>query len=158
MNSSERGQALSLESFLPYRLSILTNRISRQLANLYADRFDLSIPEWRVLAVVARHPGASAELVCRKTEMDKVAVSRAVTRLLQSRRLQRSYAAEDRRRSVLRLTPRGQRTYQRIVPLARQFETRMLGALTQRDRKDLERVLSKLDEALGVGTLEKGDS
>ena len=137
-----------LDKFLPYRLSILANRISRQLSQLYAQRFELSIPEWRVLAVVARHPGASAELVCRKTAMDKVAVSRAVARLLKSKRLQREYAADDKRRSVLRLSAQGQRIYRRIVPLVRRFETQVIGELTQRDRRDLQRVLDKLDSAV----------
>jgi len=137
-----------LENFLPYRLSMLSNRISRQLATVYAQKFDLSIQEWRVLSVIASHPGASAELVCRVTEMDKVAVSRAVTRLLQNKRVQRRYAINDKRRSVLRLTVQGQRIYERIVPLARQFETRILSQLTQRDHKDLKRVLDKLDAAV----------
>ena len=141
-------QPLALEKFLPYRLSVLTNRISRRLAELYAERFDLSIPEWRVLAVVARHPGLSAEQVCRATAMDKVAVSRAVTRLLESKRLQRRYATEDRRRSILRLTARGERVYQRIVPLAQQFETQVIAELSKRDRQDLDRVLTKLDAAV----------
>ena len=144
----ETNQPLVLENFLPYRLSVLTNRISRQLSELYAERFDLSISEWRVLSVVARCPGVSAEQVCRKTEMDKVAVSRAVARLLKSERLQRSYAAEDKRRSVLRLSIQGRRIYERIVPLARNFETQVIGDLTRRDRNDLERVLAKLDAAI----------
>lgn len=142
------GEFLPLEEFLPYRLSLLTNRISRQLSNLYAQRFGLSISEWRVLAVIARYPGASAELVCRKTAMDKVAVSRAVARLLESKRLQRKYAADDKRRTMLRLSAQGQRVYRRIVPLARKFETEVIGDLTQRDRKDLQRVLNKLDSAV----------
>jgi DNA-binding MarR family transcriptional regulator len=148
MRPNDDGELLQLEEFLPYRLSILTNRISRQLSNLYAQRFELSIPEWRVLAMVARHPGASAELVCRKTAMDKVAVSRAVARLLQSRRLERKYAADDKRRTVLRLSAQGQRVYRRIVPLARKFETEVISDLTQRDRNDLQRVLAKLDAAV----------
>jgi len=77
-----------------------------------------------------------------------VAVSRAVARLLKSERLQRSYAAEDKRRSVLRLSIQGRRIYERIVPLARNFETQVIGDLTRRDRNDLERVLAKLDAAI----------
>lgn len=147
-HAADTASRLALETFLPYRLSVLTNRISRRLAELYAERFALSIPEWRVLAVVARFPGASAEQVCRETAMDKVAVSRAVTRLLNSKRLQRSYAADDRRRSVLRLSARGRRVYQRIVPLARAFEQQVLRGFTARERRELERLLAKLDTAV----------
>ena len=35
---------LDLETFLPYRLSVLSNRISNAIARVYARRFGLSIP------------------------------------------------------------------------------------------------------------------
>ena len=44
---------LELDQFLPYRLSVLANRLSRDLSRLYAERFDLTIAQWRVMAVVA---------------------------------------------------------------------------------------------------------
>ena len=55
--------ALDLDQFLPYRLSVLTNRISRGLAALYSERFDISVTEWRVIAVLGRYPGLSANNV-----------------------------------------------------------------------------------------------
>ncbi|MCR6644506.1 MAG: MarR family winged helix-turn-helix transcriptional regulator [Terricaulis sp.] len=72
---------LVLEQFLPYRLSILSNRVSRAIAARYAKAFDLTIPEWRIIAVLGRSPGLSAKDIAEATEMDKVAVSRAVARL-----------------------------------------------------------------------------
>ena len=51
---------LDLEHFLPYRLSVLSNRISQDIARLYAERFDLGVTEWRLLAVLGRYPGLSA--------------------------------------------------------------------------------------------------
>ena len=142
---SDAGEALVLEHFLPYRLSVLSSRISRRLSALYAERFDMSIAEWRVLAVVASYPDSSAEAVCRRTEMDKVAVSRAVGRLLQRKHLLRRYDAADRRRSQLRLSARGQRVYRRIVPLARRFEQDLLAALNARERAVFHSLLQKLD-------------
>jgi len=40
-------KALRLETFLPYRLSVLANEVSTRLASVYAERFGLTIPEWR---------------------------------------------------------------------------------------------------------------
>ena len=57
---------LDLEHFLPYRLSVLSNRISQDIARLYADRFQLNVTEWRLLAVLGRYPDLTAtELVER---------------------------------------------------------------------------------------------
>ncbi len=72
---------LDLEEFLPYRLSVLSNTISSAIAGAYASRFGLTVPEWRIIAVFGRFPGLSAREVAEKTAMDKVAVSRAVSRL-----------------------------------------------------------------------------
>src|SRR5687768_15252034 len=112
------GSRLQLDKFLPYRLSVLANVVSTAIAGAYAQRFGLSIPEWRVLAVLADAPNLSAAEVAQRTAMDKVAVSRAVASLLRARRIERRIARSDRRRSVLRLSGSGQRVYAQVVPFA----------------------------------------
>ena len=94
---------LHLEHFVPYRLSVLTNIVSMSIADAYEREFGLTIPQWRVLAVLARYPGLSAIEVAERTAMDKVAVSRAVAHLLERGLLTREMHGDDRRRSVLTL-------------------------------------------------------
>ena len=77
-----RPPKLHLEKFLPYRLSVLSNTVSSAIAAAYFMNFGLSIPEWRVMAVLAANPGLSAAEVTARTAMDKVAVSRAVKSLI----------------------------------------------------------------------------
>src|SRR6185437_927440 len=106
------GQSvLELERFLPYRLSVLTNRISTAIARVYVRRFGLTVPEWRVMAVLGRFGPMSANAVCERTAMDKVRVSRAVARLATAGRLDRRIDDADRRRALLALTPRGRAVY-----------------------------------------------
>ena len=62
--------ALSLEHFIPYRLSVLANTVSSALAGAYPSRFGLTIPQWRVIAVLARVPGLSAADVAERRERD----------------------------------------------------------------------------------------
>lgn len=137
---------LDLEHFLPYRLSVLSNRVSGAIARVYSERFGLSITEWRVMAVLGRYPDLSANEVAQRTAMDKVAVSRAVARLLESGRLQRDIHDDDRRRSVLRLSDAGYTIYDQIAPLALSFERRLLGDLDESERALLFRLLDRLDE------------
>ena len=135
---------LNLEAFLPYRLSVLSNTISRAIAADYAERFQLSIPEWRVMAVLRRFPGISAAEVARRTAMDKVRVSRAVASLIRAGRLERTTDRRDRRRSVLRLSSEGRRIYREIVPFALRRERQLYDVLSDSDRADLDRLLAKL--------------
>src|SRR5689334_12108617 len=104
-NRMPRAATLELDRFLPYRLSVLSNIVSTAIAGAYQDRFGLTIPEWRVMAVLAMNPGLSAAEVAQRTAMDKVAVSRAVASLLKERRIAREMARSDRRRSLLKLAP-----------------------------------------------------
>ncbi len=135
---------IELERFLPYRLSVLTNLVSGAIASVYEERFGLSIPEWRVMAVLARHPGLSAAEVASLTRMDAVAVSRAVTRLLRAGRLRRTLAADDRRRSVLRLSAAGESVYGEIAPVALGCERALLEGLPRTEVEQLDSLLSKL--------------
>jgi DNA-binding MarR family transcriptional regulator len=135
---------LELDRFLPYRLSVLSNGISQAIAREYDARFGLSVTEWRVLAVLGRYAGLSAVEVAERTAMDKVAVSRAVARLLSNDRIRRAVHRGDRRRSVLALTPKGQRIYDQVAPRALEYERQLLQVLDVEERAWLERLLSKL--------------
>lgn len=139
-----RRPELSLERFVPYRLSVLSNTVSSAIASAYQRRFRLSIPEWRVMVVLAATPGLSAAEVAQRTAMDKVAVSRAVASLLARRRIERRAAAGDRRRAELRLAAAGARVHAQVVPFALAYERQLLGALDRSDRAALERLLVKL--------------
>ena len=136
---------LQLASFLPYRLSTLSNRISRAIADLYEERFQLTLPEWRVMAVLGEEPDLSATEVAERTAMDKVAVSRAVNRLIEAGRLERHFAADDKRRSVLALSAHGRRVYRQIVPLAINYEEALLERLTAKEIDTLDSLLKKLE-------------
>ena len=137
---------LELERFLPYRLSILSNRVSQAIAREYTERFNLSMTEWRVMAVLARFngEGMSAREVADRTAMDKVAVSRALARLTASGRVSRSTHGGDKRRSVLRLTAKGWKIHDTVAPRARAHERELLGHLTADEKKMLTLILDKL--------------
>lgn len=131
---------------MPYRLSVLTNIVSRTIGRFYGERFALSIPEWRVMAALGRFAPLSAGEVCRRTAMDKVQVSRAVDRLRRAGFVERAVDAKDRRRSRLRLSAAGRRTHDSIVPVALAAEALLLDGLTPAERRTLDRLLTRLTE------------
>ncbi len=143
---------LDLEHFLPYRLSVLSNRISQTIAETYAARFGIAIPEWRVIAVLGQHPGLSANGVAERTAMDKVAVSRTIARLLERGVVQRDTHGDDRRRSVLELSQAGYGIFDEVVPLALARERELLAHFSAEDRGQLDVLLSKLDCGLQAMT------
>ncbi|MGB5345053.1 MAG: MarR family transcriptional regulator [Woeseia sp.] len=137
---------LLLERFLPYRLAILSHSVSNSIATVYARRFGLTIPEWRVIVILGRFPGLSAVEVAERTLMDKVAVSRAVTRLIKKGRIDRQFADADRRRSILTLSEQGQEVLEDIAPLALGIEDMLLDGLSDDEIATLNRVMDRLLE------------
>jgi len=144
---------LILEEFLPYRLSILAHTVSGTVASVYNKRFNLSIPEWRVIAILGRFPGLSAVEVAERTLLDKVAVSRAVTKLIKNGRIDRQFADADRRRSILNLSEEGRRVHDEIAPLALQFERDLLQGVSADEAQEFNRLVDQLlDRARQIST------
>jgi len=154
MNShNDTVTRLTLEEFLPYRLSILSNTVSSSIATSYAERFNLTIPEWRVMAILGRHPGLSAIEVAERALMDKVAVSRAVAKLLKTGRLNREFADQDRRRSILRLSASGLEVHGQVAKLALDYEKDLLSGLTADEIDSLDKLIQRLlSRARQIGT------
>jgi len=140
---------LDLERFVPYKLSVLSNRVSDAIARLYSDRFGLTIPEWRIMAVLGQTPGLSARDVAVRTAMDKVQVSRAVASLVGAKRVIRDVDESDARVSRLSLSARGRAIYDEIVPLALHLEEVLLAAMTTEERRTLNRLMEKLTDRIG---------
>ncbi|CEJ47454.1 MarR family transcriptional regulator [Xanthomonas phaseoli pv. phaseoli] len=135
---------LNLEQFLPYRLSVLSNRISSNIAKVYGDRYGMAIPEWRVITILALYPGSSASEVSDRTAMDKVAVSRAVARLLERGFIRRETHGDDRRRSMLALSPAGRQVYETVAPLVNEMEQRLMSVFSAEEQQVLEKLIDRL--------------
>ncbi|MCR9071990.1 MAG: MarR family winged helix-turn-helix transcriptional regulator [Alphaproteobacteria bacterium] len=135
---------LMLDRFLPYRLAVLANTVSKGIARLYAERFGITIPEWRILAILGAFGPATASEIQGRSAMDKVQVSRAIARLTEAALIQRTVDPDDRRRQTIAMTAEGERVYREIVPLARSREAALLEGFTPEEREMLDRLLDRL--------------
>jgi DNA-binding MarR family transcriptional regulator len=135
---------LRLSEFLPYRISVAAESVSRAFAARYEAEFGLTIPEWRVMAILGEGEPLSTQAVIARTEMDRVKVSRAVIRLADKRLIARTPHPEDQRAQLLRLAPRGQVLYRRIVPRAHALQAELADVLTEADIAALGDILEKL--------------
>src|SRR5512144_474847 len=109
----ERGQQddLRLDAYLPYRLSVASNAVSGLIARSYQDRFGLTVPQWRLICVLAEDRALTQGQIVARTVMDKVTVSRAVQGLLKRHLVSRSAHHADARSHMLTLSPQGTRLY-----------------------------------------------
>lgn len=146
---------LTLDQFIPYRLSVTSNVVSDVIASAYEALFGLSIPEWRVMAVVAERDGVTQQGICIATRMDKVTVSRATIALVDRGLVIRAPNRADRRSRLLALTRPGRKLYADVAPKALEFEARIFASFPQ---EELDRFVGMLraieDRALEIGELD----
>ena len=134
-----------LEDFLPYRLSVTSNRVSRLFARRYSEAFGISIPEWRVIVVVGRFGTLSPSAVGDYTAMDKVKVSRAAASLVARGLLRQAQDPQDGRGRLLSLTRKGTAVHQGVVPLAHELEASLAAGLSRGEWAALQKALTRLN-------------
>ena len=145
VSMNELQQRLYLPRFLPYRLTKLSGMISRSLAAKYSKMFDLTIAEWRIVALLGSHPGLTAREIAPIASLDKVSISRAVERLSQSNRLEKRILKGDRRSAALFLTKAGKATLAKIIPLAQSYEDQLLTDFSAEEIEQLDNFLNRID-------------
>lgn len=139
---------LDLDSYVPGQITHLANKLARDASALYRRHVGVGLVEWRVLALLAREPGATAQRVCQVIGLDKGAVSRAVATLEAHRLVAPRADAGDGRRRRLTLTPTGRVIHGRALAIALERERRLLACLTDRERSVLRGLLRRLDANL----------
>jgi DNA-binding MarR family transcriptional regulator len=135
---------LTLERFMPYRLSILSNKVSSMIADTYQDKFALSITEWRIMAVLGEYPGSSADEISVKTQIEKSILSRSVNRLLKRHLIEREISDTDRRRSHIKLSDMGRAVYEEIVPLSYEYENTLLNCFSKEEQALFSELVDRL--------------
>ena len=143
-NTKSTAEILQLERYLPYRLSILSNRISALISETYSAKFALSITEWRIMAVLGEYPGVSADEVSLKTQIEKSILSRAISKLLHRKLLERAFDPADKRRSMLRLTETGLSVYDELVPISYDYEQQLLTCFNDSESQQFSELIDRL--------------
>lgn len=145
-----RPPALALETFTPYRLNRIAAAMSERLRVVYGRQYDLTVPEWRVLATLGRHGEMTATEIGAHSAMHKTKVSRAVSGLAARRWIARRENAADRREAFLTLTAAGRVTHAAILPSVAGFEAELAKTLGPADARTVGRALRRLEDVLDI--------
>jgi DNA-binding MarR family transcriptional regulator len=149
--------ALKLEEFLPYRLNVCASLVSQALSRIYAERYKIGVPEWRVLVTLGEFGMMTAKAIGLHSHMHKTKVSRAVALLERRKLVSRRVNRDDLREAFLSLTPTGRDIYDELAPAALEFVRQLMETVDPADRAALNRALTKLIErstqlSVGVAT------
>lgn len=135
---------LRLEEFLPYRLNVLAATVSESLATLYAERYGIGIPEWRIIATLGQFGRMTGRDIASHSRMHKTTVSRAAAALEAKGWIKREANRADLREAFLALKPKGRAVYDDLVPRALSFADGLLDGLNAQERAVLDHLIRHL--------------
>src|SRR5664279_233480 len=137
---------LKLEQFLPYRLNVVASLVSQALSRIYAERYGIGVPEWRVMVTLGQYGMMTGKTIGAHSHMHKTKVSRAVALLERRKLVQRRANRADLREAFLALTPAGRAMYDDLAPVALDFANRLSEVVDPADREAFERAIDRLIE------------
>jgi DNA-binding MarR family transcriptional regulator len=137
-----------LSSFLPYRLAVMSERVSRRLSVEYGRSHGLVVAEWRVLVHLLRCGAVSVRDIHNCVNLEKPRVSRAVSRLEMEGLVQKSQGEGDGRLVAISLTDAGRRALADIIPAATRIEEHLTAAVSAEDLDAFFRVMEHMHSVL----------
>ena len=137
---------LKLDEFLPYRLNVSSSLVTQALSHIYAERYRMSVAEWRVLVTLGEFGLMTAKAIGSHSHMHKTKVSRAVAQLERRKLVSRRANRDDLREAFLSLTPSGRAVYNELAPAALEFVRQLMEMVDPAERAVLDRALTKLIE------------
>jgi DNA-binding MarR family transcriptional regulator len=154
---SRNGSNLHIEDFLTFRITRLSNALRNNLTKRYLEEFNISLPEWRLLALITRFsPLRFAELTSRSS-MDKGQVSRTLQIMTKRGWIKMKAVTQRSSRSaealaapvIVAVTAKGTSFYQEVLPAAQRRQAEALATLTKSERLALYSTLGKLYAFIG---------
>lgn len=134
-----------LANFIPYRISILSTLIRRALSEIYRVDPGLTESEWKVLTTIAhKGPLPSGDIGLHMT-LDRMAISRALKRLIRLRLVARSPLERDRRMTEVRLSENGEFVFGALARKAAAIEKAIISPLSSGEASEFLRLIDKIE-------------
>jgi DNA-binding MarR family transcriptional regulator len=129
---------------MPYRLLLLARMIDRQAARKLQADFNISLAEWRVLAIVGVSGPSTAAAIGTHGRIDRAEISRAVAALERKGLATREPHPTNRRKLIIKATERGEALFEEVRHERQSFFQRMLATIPPGDGEAVERSLKAM--------------
>ncbi|MFT5112653.1 MAG: DNA-binding MarR family transcriptional regulator [Parasphingorhabdus sp.] len=136
-----------LRQFLTFKFSRAQAKLNAQASHVLKGNCELSLVQWRILALLASSGPTSASQCSQLGAIDKGQFSRKVKSLIKDGLVKSTVSKTDARQQQLSASAKGNRLYHRILPIMQAQQTYLLSKLTAGEQDMLLTVLDKLDQA-----------
>jgi DNA-binding MarR family transcriptional regulator len=105
--------------------------------------YDLTPVQYAALAAINANPGIDQVTLAGLIAYDRTTITGVIDRLVQKGMVARQESSRDRRARELKITDAGRRTYRAITPAVEAAQRTMMRGLTEKEAKELVRLLQK---------------
>ena len=137
---------MQLSKFLPYQLSVLSNKVSQGISKSYRKQHNISISEWRVLIILSENCEQTAKELVEYSQMDKVRISRTVKVLLDKKLITQKVCQNDARSKKYKLTNSGNDLIEAVKPKALEYEQLLISMLSEKQLNDFRNTIEILNQ------------
>jgi DNA-binding MarR family transcriptional regulator len=135
----------TIKDLLSYRIHRLANALSRGAALRYRQEFDVSLMEWRIIALLGDFAPMTLKQLAKESGLDKSLASRAVASLVERGLVLREIGQQDAREVALRLSSNGKLVHLGLMRSALERDEAFAACLTQEERVVLDRAMQRLE-------------
>lgn len=109
-----KADEFDLSTFLPYRLALLSRAVQALLSSAL-DECGLTVAQWRVYLCLVRNGPSTLNEIVAFTRLPQSSLSRSIARMDERGLVRSGRNPEDRRRSVIAITPAGRRQLAKAI-------------------------------------------
>lgn len=145
-DSGAESSEMSIRKLISYRLSRAASLMSRGAALRYRRECDVSLGEWRAIALLADLPSPGLLELAREAGLDKAQMSRVISSLLDRGLVTREPSPAGRRAIELDLSDEGEKEYAKLIAAAQERDEAFRNALTKQELDVLLKALDTLSD------------
>ena len=134
---------------LTYRIARLQARLNAQATSLLRTHAQISLSEWRVIAMLSDPRVETQKDVLEAMGLDKGQVSRTMQRLSQKGLIMRMSPAEAQRERAIRLTDSGRQLLKKMTPIMMQRQAHLQSGFDAGEVDQLLDLVGKLESKSG---------
>lgn len=143
----EQSDQAALKVWLKLLASV--NGIEAVIRRRLRDQFGTTLSRFDLMAQLHRFPkGLRSGELSQRLMVTGANVTLVVDQLVRAGLVVREDDPEDRRALIIRLTPKGRREIERMIPVHAQWVNELLGDLSAAEKQQIRRLLGKLDPRL----------
>ena len=144
LDSGDDQKIFELHDFFPYLVRVFYRDVTTAIASIYQAQFGMTPAEWRCMVLIGPSNKLTANEIVMRSTMDKVTVSRAITRMKRNSWIESHANIADGRSKLISLSSEGRAVYYDLTPQALEMEQKLLRGISEEQKRQFISIMNQI--------------